>query len=112
MLDLEGNIAIPGIIDPHVHICGEFGNPTGFPMLVKADMCTAFNLAGPVEAAWECIPYGCGLNLATLEDATLGRRIDSNHLKQSAVDAFIDTALEAGALRIKILGCFPLSSGT
>lgn len=47
VLYFNGELAIPGIIDLHVHVCGNFGNQSGFAMLARSGVCTALNMAGP-----------------------------------------------------------------
>lgn len=68
----DGALAVPGIIDLHVHVCGDFGNPSGFGMLARAGICTALNMAGPTTDLLEHMHQACGLNIATLEDGDAG----------------------------------------
>lgn len=103
-LSFEGCLAIPGIIDPHVHVCGDFGHPNGFGMLARAGVCTALNMAGPTADVLAHLPEAAGLNIATLEDATPGRRLGTADPSAAEAAAFVDRALDQGALGVKLLG--------
>ena len=100
----DGALAVPGIIDLHVHVCGDFGNPSGFGMLARAGICTALNMAGPTTDLLEHMHQACGLNIATLEDATPGRRLDSDDPSAAEAALFVDRAMSEGAIGIKLLG--------
>ncbi|WP_298068860.1 amidohydrolase family protein [uncultured Mailhella sp.] len=104
ILSFDGVLAIPGIIDLHVHVCGNFGNQTAFSMLARSGVCTALNMAGPTTDLLSHIHEACGLNLASLEDATPGRSLahEAPSLKESRM--FLSEAMEMGAIGVKILG--------
>jgi len=109
VLDMHGATAIPGIIDSHVHVCGHLGDVAGFAMLVRAGVCTALNMAGPVGDVLAHMNASCGLQIATLEDVS-PERIGSDNPSLQAAGRFVDEALDAGALGIKLLGGhFPLT---
>lgn len=103
-LDLTGLVAFPGLIDIHVHVSGVFGTPIGFPMLVRAGVCTALNMAGPTSQFMGSLKHACGLNLATLEDASPGRNLSGPNPPSGEIEKVIETAFEEGAIGIKILG--------
>lgn len=50
-----------------------------------------------------CIRHA-GLNIATLEDATPGRRLDSDDPSAAEAALFVDRAMSEGAIGIKLLG--------
>lgn len=104
ILDMEGAVAIPGIVDLHVHVSGMFGDPTGFSMLARAGVCTAVNMAGPVEQALESMRCACGLNMALLEDARPGGNLSGPAAGPEETRDFVEKALDGGALGVKLLG--------
>lgn len=113
ILDMEGAIAIPGIVDLHVHVSGMFGDPAGFSMLAGAGVCTAVNMAGPVDEALESMRHACGLNVALLEDANPGGNLSGPAAGAEETRVFAEKALERGALGVKILGGhYPLTPET
>ena len=104
VLYFNGELAIPGIIDLHVHVCGNFGNQSGFAMLARSGVCTALNMAGPTADLLAHIHQAHGLNFATVEDASPGQTLCSSDPSYSEATAFVNTAMENGAIGIKILG--------
>ena len=109
-LDLSGLTVFPGLIDMHVHVSGIFGQSIGFPMLVRAGICTALNMAGPTSQLVKSMEQACGLNIATLEDASPGITLPNADPSQAEIEALVERSLKEGAIGIKILGGhFPLS---
>jgi N-acyl-D-aspartate/D-glutamate deacylase len=110
VFDLTGLAAFPGLIDMHVHVSGQFGTRVGFPMLVRAGVCTALNMAGPTSQVVGSLKDACGLNIATLEDASPGRTLSGTNPSPGEMVRVIETALDEGAIGVKILGGhFPLT---
>ena len=103
-LSFDGALAIPGIIDLHVHLCGNFGNQTGFSMLARSGVCTALSMSGPTTDLLDHMPQAHGLNIATLEDATPGRSLSSKEPSEKEAGVFTDQAMEQGAIGVKLLG--------
>lgn len=104
VLDMNGALAVPGLVDLHVHLCGRFGNACGFGMLARAGVCTALNMTGPTSDLRDHLRDGCGLNIATLEDATPGFTLSGPNPDDDELDRFVEDALARGAIGIKILG--------
>ena len=92
-ISFDGALAIPGIIDLHVHLCGNFGNQTGFSMLARSGVCTALNMSGPTTDLLDHMPQAHGLNIATLEDATPGRSLSSKEPSEKEAGVFTDQAI-------------------
>lgn len=104
VLYFREELAIPGIIDLHVHLCGNFGNKSGFAMLARSGVCTALNMAGPTSDLLANMHQARGLNIATLEDATPGLNLASNNPSYEDAKNFVSNAMDHGAIGIKILG--------
>lgn len=79
-------------------------------MLVRAGVCTALNMAGPTAQVVKSLDGACGLNIATLEDASPGNTLPGVDPTPAELEGLIERALQEGAIGIKILGGhFPLS---
>ena len=51
--DISGLIAVPGIVDLHVHVSSWLGGRLGHHMLALAGVTTALDMAGPIESVVE-----------------------------------------------------------
>ena len=103
--DLGGATAIPGIIDPHVHVGDIWGSRFSQPMLAKAGVCTALDMAGPLDNILSWLPkYGAGLNVAILQYASPPFTLKDSTPSAQEIETFVNTTMTGGAYGVKILG--------
>jgi imidazolonepropionase-like amidohydrolase len=111
VVDASGLWVMPGLVDPHVHLCRLFGHPAGHRMLARAGVTTALDMAGNFSDLVEGInTFGAGLTVGYLKPLVPGETIaDSNPSRTKVID-FIEDAVREGAYGVKILGGhFPLT---
>ncbi|MDD4722775.1 MAG: dihydroorotase family protein [Acidaminococcaceae bacterium] len=105
VLDLEGQLVVPGIVDPHVHLSTWLGGRTGHRMLARAGVTTALDMSGPGEGVMDIArEYGVGLNVATIEFVRPGYTVESENPSATELTALIKKVLNHGSLGIKLLG--------
>jgi len=111
VLDLQGRLTLPGLIDLHVHASRMLGGRNAHRMLARAGVTTALDLGGPAQEVLEVAVHdGAGLNLAFLEQVRPGYTVSSPEPPPAELATFVERALEQGALGVKILGGhFPLT---
>lgn len=105
-INLSGKVAVPGIIDVHVHITPIFGGSLGgLYMLSKAGVCTAVDLAGPADVALKiAAEHGSGMNIAILESVRPLDNLSSQDVCLGEMRTFVKKSLESGAIGCKLLG--------
>lgn len=105
-LDMEGKVAVPGIIDIHTHVTNIFGGSEGgFFMLARAGVCTTLDMAGPTVTVFDTLArYGAGINVAVLESIRPGVNIRSNAPSLNELRGFICSSMENAAVGCKLLG--------
>jgi len=108
---LEGYIAIPGIIDSHMHASSLTGGKYAFKMLAAAGVTTALEMAGPIESVWGIMSQnGAGLNIACLQAVAPGFSVDTPNPSLQELQKLYSDFVRKGALGFKILGGhFPLT---
>lgn len=103
--DFSGLVLQPGIIDSHVHVGSKYGSHYGHRMLAMEGVTTCLDMAGPLQdILQESHTYGAGLNVAILEAAYPPETLRNSEPSDEEILNFIDTALDGGALGVKILG--------
>ncbi|GHB11162.1 amidohydrolase family protein [Salinicola rhizosphaerae] len=110
--DLTGRVAMPGIVDMHVHLSAFLGGGLGHRMLARAGVTTALDMAGPIEGVVELAArHGCGLSVAGLNYLRPGHTIESNDPSRGDLSKALDHALSQGAIGLKLLGGhYPLTA--
>ncbi len=104
-IEVAGQFVLPGLIDTHTHLSNHFGSAEGHRMIAGTGVVTALDLAGAFDdLAQSLIGGGAGLNVAFLHPLIPGRTVSSADPPAREVASAIDTALEHGAIGIKILG--------
>jgi len=105
VLDLEGQLVVPGIVDPHVHLSTWLGGRAGHRMLAKAGVTTALDMSGPGEGVMDIArDYGVGLNVATIEFVRPGYTVGSDNPSAEELKTLIQKVLAHGSIGIKLLG--------
>jgi len=100
VVNVEGKIVFPGVIDTHVHIRG-----LGHKMMAKAGVITAFDFGSPVERIVSDIKiYGTGLNVAFLTNIRSYYPDAGESLSDEQISEAVSRAAREGALGIKITG--------
>ncbi len=105
IVDAEGNCVIPGIIDLHTHMSGDFGGRYAHKMAAEVGVTTTLDMAGPIESSVEmAAKYGTGINVACIHMVRGNVTIEGEDPDNKAIGAFLDKAMKAGAIGCKILG--------
>jgi hypothetical protein len=105
VIDINGKVIIPGIIDTHCHIARPEAKGAGYRMLINTGVTTAIDFEGPIEVIkQEIAKYGCGLNVAVLEAIFPENGIKSQDPPLEELKKVINKNLDNGAIGIKILG--------
>lgn len=105
IVDAEGNCVIPGIIDLHTHMSGDFGGRYAHRMAAEVGVTTVLDMAGPIESSVEmAAKYGTGINVACIHMVRSNETIQGEDPSNAAIRNFLDKALESGAIGCKILG--------
>ncbi len=104
--DMEGLIAVPGIIDSHVHMRAVNEEIfCGFTMSALSGVCTALEMWGYSESILNALPrWGCGLNIALLEAGVPGVSLSGPDPSMDELDMFTKSALDNGCFGTKLLG--------
>lgn len=112
IFDAEGNCVMPGIIDLHTHMSGDFGGCYAHKMVAEVGVTTTLDMAGPIESSVEmAAKFGTGINVACIHMVRGNVTIDGEDPSQGAIRKFLDQALTAGAIGCKILGGhYPLTA--
>jgi hypothetical protein len=105
VVDAHGLRVLPGLVDPHVHVSGRFGEAVGLRMLLRAGVTAALDLAGdPVDLQQSLERAGCGLTVGTLFPLLPDDTVDGTDPGEAEIERVLDEQLERGALGLKILG--------
>lgn len=112
IFEAEGNFVIPGIIDLHTHMSGDFGGRYAHRMAAEVGVTTTLDMAGPIESSVEMAArYGTGINVACIHMVRGDVTIKGEDPGQGAIREFLDQALKAGAIGCKLLGGhYPLTA--
>ena len=107
-MNAEGLIAVPGIIDTHLHLTP---HAYGERMTAAAGVTTCIDMAGPASRVLDNkAKEGCGLTVAVLSAILPEKLPGGNNPSTSEIEAFIDLSLADGAYGVKLLGGhFPLT---
>ncbi len=102
VIELDGLVLQPGIIDTHLHLGGE---PRAHRMVALAGVTTCIDMCGPLEGILTDTAHGgSGLNIAVLDAILPGKNVSGNNPDGAEIRNFIQRTLEAGALGVKLLG--------
>jgi hypothetical protein len=100
LIDLSGLLVMPGIVDPHVHVTP---NAAAHRMMAKVGVITAVDVSGPVEDVVRGLQVrGAGLNVACCDSRI--HRAATDDPSMTEIEGALESALEAGAIGMKILG--------
>ncbi|MDQ7858053.1 MAG: amidohydrolase family protein [Armatimonadota bacterium] len=112
-IDVGGRYVLPGLIDTHAHLSRHFGSAEGHAMVAETGVVTVLDLAGDADdLAGALAGGGAGLNVAYLHPLIPDRTVPGRDPSADEVGRAVDSALEAGALGIKLLGGhYPLTPG-
>ena len=114
VLEAEGLLVVPGLVDVHTHIVWPYAKGLSCDMLLRSGVTTAVDMGGPVgEFVRDVRAHGHGLNVACLHALVPGKDVESGSAEQEEICDAIDAALDQGAFGIKIMGGhFPFSPDT
>ena len=109
IIDVSGQIVIPGHIDTHAHLSSPFdGNINrayGHSMLVESGTTTALDLAGdPTAMAEGIIERGAGLNVASLMGLVPHQTISEDDPRPDVLRDVIADVKKRGGFGVKMLG--------
>jgi hypothetical protein len=103
VIDVTGLLVMPGLVDSHAHVSGEYR--PGHAMMARVGVTTALNLSGDVRDVLEGIKRaGAGLTIASLDSPTPGNELPNASPSPAEIGAALDASLERGALGVKVLG--------
>jgi len=104
VVDAEGRAVLPGLVDTHIHVSGQFGDPMGFRMMLKAGVTTALDMAGdPVEIQTTAV-QGRGMTIGALFPVVPGKTVADSNPSAFELKQLLEQQLERGALGLKVLG--------
>jgi cytosine/adenosine deaminase-related metal-dependent hydrolase len=104
VIDVEGYIVMPGVIDTHVHVSSE-ARWIGFSMMASVGVITAVDFGGPIQDTVKGLATnGCGMNIAGLHTVTPGRNTKDADPGVEELSEITDRALAHGAIGLKIVG--------
>lgn len=104
VIDVEGRIVMPGVIDSHVHVTGK-DRWIGFSMMAEKGVVTAVDFGGPIESGVQGLKErGCGMNMAGLHSVIPGENTSSIDPSREEIKKITETALENGAIGLKMVG--------
>lgn len=111
VLDADGLVVTPGLIDLHMHASSEFNGEVAHAMLARAGVTTALDMAGPIQDVLQiAAAHGAGLNLACLNRVKPGELVPDPDPTGDQVGRALASSLDQGALGVKVLGGhFPLT---
>ena len=105
VIDASGLLAVPGLVDSHVHLVRKDSYGVSYNMLLRRGVTTALDMSGNIEVfVPEMGEHGHGLTAGCLQALLIGKHLASNNAGRAEVSAAIDAALSKGAFGIKILG--------
>ena len=109
VIDVNGQIVMPGHIDTHAHVSSVFGNDAnrayGHAMLVESGTTTALDLAGnPTIMAEGMLQRGAGLNVASLMGLVPHSTIPEDDPRPSVIRDVIHNTKKHGGIGVKLLG--------
>lgn len=103
--DCTGLVAMPGLVDSHLHLGSEFGSPYGMRMAALAGVTTCLDMAGPMSDILRHAPEtGSGIHVAVLEGFDPKGRFGTEAPTRDELGVFVDEALAQGAIGVKIMG--------
>lgn len=116
VIDLNGLVVMPGLIDSHVHLSGAYVGRDlhrGHRMLAKAGVTSAVDFAADgAELKSRSTEHGAGLSIGFLVPAVPDRTLAAT-ATAADVAAFVDRSLADGAMGVKLLGGhYPLTPET
>jgi cytosine/adenosine deaminase-related metal-dependent hydrolase len=104
VIDVEGRIVMPGVIDTHVHVAGK-SRWIGYSMMAEKGVITAVDFGGPIESSVEGLKkHGCGMNMAGLHSVIPGENTETPNPSRKEIKDTIETALTNGAIGLKMVG--------
>ncbi|KOS64195.1 amidohydrolase family protein [Lysinibacillus agricola] len=106
VIDVQGKVIIPGVIDMHTHVTRYLGGAVGYKMIAETGVTTTIDFAGPVQDVLDDLnTWGSGLNVGSIEAIIPGRgKINSQNPSSFEIEGFLSSALENGSLGLKLFG--------
>ncbi|WP_110953763.1 amidohydrolase family protein [Anaerosinus massiliensis] len=112
VIDITGKIAMPGIVDMHVHASSWLGGKYSHRMMASKGVTTALDMSGPIDSVLDFSKnYGAGLNMASIEYIRPQHTVKDHNPGRNEIQALLESAMHKGSLGLKILGGhYPLTS--
>jgi len=105
VVDATDRLVIPGLVDTHVHLSDPFGGPQGHRMLARAGVTCALDMAGRPRSLTDGIKSGgVGITVGFVFPLVPGESVSGLDPHKQEIRSACDTALDQGALGIKLLG--------
>jgi hypothetical protein len=103
VLDAAGKLVLPGLVDSHAHVSGEYFR--GHAMMARVGVTTALNLSGNMASVLDGIKAaGAGLTIASLDSPTPYNELSGPEPTPAEIGQVLDRTLDSGAIGVKVLG--------
>jgi dihydroorotase-like cyclic amidohydrolase len=104
VVEAGGRTVLPGLVDTHVHVSGEFGHRLGFGMMLKAGVTSALDMAGDPLEIRATANQGRGMTIGVLFPVIPGKTVADRDPSAAELRQLLEQQLERGALGLKVLG--------
>jgi cytosine/adenosine deaminase-related metal-dependent hydrolase len=104
VVEAEGRLVLPGLVDTHIHVSGEFGSAVGYQMMLRAGVTTALDMAGDPAEIRTTAGRGRGMTIGVLFPVIPGKTVDNRDPSLADLRRLLEDQLRLGALGLKVLG--------